>query len=94
MRKILEKREKGLVGFVIPSWIPGEHLPIISGKVGGLYDAEETDFFVNDWFIEDEDERPCHDVRISILGEKDGSYAVVIVGPSETKVAVDYRGEA
>lgn len=70
-KKILLDNRKHFRSIVIPGWafmVDKHELPIIAGKVGGLYRGEELDAF--DLYL-----RPhlskviCHPLRIAVLAE-------------------------
>ncbi len=66
---ILLKRKKYLCSFVVPSWDINETgLPIIAGKVGGLYAGEELDKFEQE-YIKELALVLCHSLRIAVLAE-------------------------
>jgi hypothetical protein len=67
VKKVLLSRDKFLCSTVIPSWCE-QHLPIVAGKIGGLYAGEElVDMEMK--FIPAMEENICHDVRIAVLAE-------------------------
>jgi hypothetical protein len=72
VKAILLQKEKHLCSVVIPSWVspgegfPDEELPIIAGKIGGLYSREEVTTFMEEYG--DNIERAiCHPVRIAVI---------------------------
>jgi len=69
-RKVLCENHKYLKGVVIPSWDNGvfEELPIIAGKVGGLYESEEIVTFEID-IIPELKKGLCHPMRIAVIAE-------------------------
>jgi hypothetical protein len=70
-KKALLRREKYMCSTIIPSWAKTETegLPIIAGKIGGLYSGEEIDSF-EQYVIPDELEPViCHPLRIAVLAE-------------------------
>lgn len=69
VRKVLIGNEKYLQSVEIPHWDKGRTpLPIIAGKIGGLYSREELDTF-RDRFIPAIEKLICHEVRIAVLAE-------------------------
>jgi hypothetical protein len=67
VKKVLLKRDKFLCSTIIPSWCK-QRLPIVAGKIGGLYAGEE----LNDMeleYIPELEKRLCHEVRIAVLAE-------------------------
>jgi hypothetical protein len=67
VKKVLFSRDKFLCSTVIPSWCK-QRLPIVAGKIGGLYAGEElVDMEMK--FIPAIEENICHDVRIAVLAE-------------------------
>lgn len=68
-RKHLLKREKHHMAIVLPSWVGfGEQLPIIAGKVGGLYQGGELHYF--EQIAEELAKDLCHQMRIAVLAEE------------------------
>ncbi len=68
---ILLHQEKYLCSVAIPHWNAaneGPELPIIAGKVGGLYRGEELDTFEDDLVLQLESVL-CHPMRIAVLAE-------------------------
>ena len=66
--KILLSDEKYLKSTQIEGWTGLKHdLPIIAGKIGGLYDQEEIDS-MRDMLNEIED-KLCHEIRVCVLAE-------------------------
>lgn len=59
------QQDKYLVAGQLPSWEPGKLLPIIAGKIGGLYPGSE----IHEFEIRLDFDRLCHDVRIAVLAE-------------------------
>ena len=71
-REVLLRREKFLCSTEIPSWEgadPATYLPIIAGKVGGLYAGEELNTFEFD-LCDELATRICHPLRIAVLAEQ------------------------
>jgi len=68
-KSVLLKNEKYLRGIVVPMWgeNPGE-LPIIAGKIGGMYSGEELDIFEVEIAPALADVL-CHPMRIAVLAE-------------------------
>ena len=50
----------------------GEY-PIIAGKVHATYIGGEGDHFLIETFGSDDDNTPCHPLRVSVLTDSDGS---------------------
>lgn len=68
-KAVLTSREKYLCTATLPSWLDDEkELPIIAGKVGGLYPGEEIHIFAFK-FVEELELRICHPLRIAVLAE-------------------------
>lgn len=70
-KSVLLGNEKYLCSTTIPHWNSekeGKELPIIAGKIGGLYDQEEIDTFEFE-FIPKLKEKLCHSLRIAVLAE-------------------------
>lgn len=66
---VLLGREKYLCSTVLPSWGgPDKYLPIIAGKIGGLFREEEIDTFRYE-FIPQLEGLICHPLRIAVLAE-------------------------
>ena len=69
---ILLGNEKYLMSIKIPHWnnenIEKKTLPIIAGKIGGLYPGEELDRF-EVYFVPEIESLICHTVRIAVLAE-------------------------
>jgi hypothetical protein len=66
---VLLRREKYLCSSEIPGWdSTGEPLPIIAGKVGGVYVGEELDVFAKD-LNKLLSKILCHSLRIAVLAE-------------------------
>lgn len=68
MKKVLVCDDKYLRGVVIPMWTGGgcPELPIIAGKVGGLYSGEEKAVFDLELRNQIED-TICHPVDVAVL---------------------------
>ena len=70
VKKILLANDKYLCSRIIPSWVrEGEELPIIAGKIGGLYSGEEIDVFEEEYRKEIA-KVICHPMRVALLAEK------------------------
>ncbi len=67
-KKILLKTDKFLCSSVIPGWSNEPELPIIAGKIGGLYSGEELHTFEFE-IIPDLAAKICHPLRIAVLAE-------------------------
>ncbi len=68
-REVLTGDDKYLCGSILPSWQPGETLPIIAGKIGGMYAGEELHTFA--WDLAPRlESRLCHRLRIAVLAEQ------------------------
>ena len=68
---VLLLREKYLCSTVVPHWNAaneGPELPIIAGKVGGLYRGEELDTFEHE-LVPALEAVLCHQMRIAVLAE-------------------------
>ncbi len=66
---ILGGTEKHLCGSLLPSWLPGETLPIVAGKIGGMYAGEELHTF--EWeLLPRLESRLCHPLRVAVLAEQ------------------------
>lgn len=71
-KEVLCKNEKYLKGIVIPSWKnENENLPIIAGKIGGMYANEECNEMEFN-LIPEIQEKMCaeHKIRIAVLAEQ------------------------
>ena len=69
IRKVLIGDRKYLKSIEIPHWGRGnEKLPIIAGKIGGLYGGEELHSFEFE-FIPKIKKLICHEIRIAVLAE-------------------------
>lgn len=83
-KSILLHREKYLCSVVVPHWnaaSEGPELPIIAGKVGGLYRGDELDTFEHDLALVLEAVL-CHPMRIAVLAET--GERIVTVTPRPT----------
>lgn len=74
-KKILLGKEKYLCSLIIPGWggksniTNGTNLPIIAGKIGGLYQGEEIVTFETE-LIPEIKKKICHPVRIAVLADE------------------------
>lgn len=70
IKQILLEKEKFLCSVTIPTWEEdGGELPIIAGKIGGLYGSEELHTF--DFELNGQISKViCHPVRIAVLAEQ------------------------
>lgn len=69
--KVLLKHKKHLNSIQIPHWDKdSKPLPIIAGKIGGMYKGEELDIFELE-LIPEIEELICHKVRIAVLAENE-----------------------
>lgn len=68
--RLLRERDSGKYFSVhqIPSWQPGEQLPIFAGKIGGLYGGEELHLF-EEGMVPEIAKVICHPVRFAVLAE-------------------------
>ena len=68
--RILVKDDKYLCGQSILTWqdATSKELPIIAGKIGGLYAGEEIDTF-REKIISKLAKKICHSIRIAVLAE-------------------------
>lgn len=78
MESVLVRSGKYLTGRRIESWQVGEFLPIIAGKIGGMYGGEEIVEMTYELFTPDN--APCHPVRMAVLSDTGGA-AVLKVCP-------------
>ena len=71
-KAVLLGNDKYLCSTTIPTWDgTGAELPIIAGKIGGLYAGEELDTF--DIYLADELSKVlCHPLRVAVLAEQGG----------------------
>jgi len=70
VKAVLLSSNKYLMSIEIPHWNGGtEPLPIIAGKIGGLYAGEELNTFEFE-FIPEIENSICHVIRIAVLAEK------------------------
>ena len=69
-KRVLLKDGKLLRGVMVSSWTGSydPHLPIIAGKVGGLYSGEELDVFEQE-LVQELSASICHELRIAVLAE-------------------------
>lgn len=79
-KSILIGNEKYLCSSQIQSWTDeGKMLPIIAGKVGGLYEGEELHDFECD-YIPRLEKVICHPLRVAVLADR--GEQIFIVKPS------------
>lgn len=72
VKAVLLGKDKFLCSTVLPGWWgEGAELPILAGKIGGLYAGEELSDFEND-FVPKLEKTCCHPVRIAVLCESFG----------------------
>ena len=84
-KRVLLQDSKYLKGVVIPMWGGGVgELPIIAGKVGGLYKGEELVTFENE-LIPELEKVICHPLRIAVLAES--GEQIFTTNPVEQKPA-------
>ena len=70
VKSVLLSSEKFLMSVEIPHWNGGDKpLPIIAGKVGGLYFGEELDTFRYELIPKIKSEI-CHEIRIAVIAEQ------------------------
>lgn len=68
-KKVLLMQEKYLCSQILDSWSSGNiTMPIIAGKIGGLYCGEELDTFIGE-LIPAIEALICHSMRIAVLAE-------------------------
>lgn len=71
-KKVLSGSDKYFTGIAIPSWNQDsdvQELPIIAGKIGGLYPGEELDTFKAK-LVPALAEVICHPLRIAVIAEQ------------------------
>lgn len=68
LKTVLLGNDKYLKSEVVPSWESDRRLPIIAGKIGGLYGGEELDEMEHKYGLEIE-AGICHPVRLAVLAE-------------------------
>lgn len=84
-KKILLDRNKFLCSITIPSWeSKDKELPIIAGKIGGLYKNEEFHTFENELNPQLEKEL-CHSLRIVVLSDSAEEELYIIHGKKKPK---------
>lgn len=74
-KDVLCQNGKYLKGVVIPTWCEGGgELPIISGKIGGMWSGQEFNDMGNE-YIPLIQEKMCNDctIRIVVLGDSNGT---------------------
>ena len=69
-KRVLLKDGKFLRGVMVSSWTgcSDSHLPIIAGKIGGLYSGEELYNFEHD-LVPELSASICHELRIAVIAE-------------------------
>jgi len=78
LKSVLLLKDKYLTGVQIPTWLNDDcHLPIIAGKIGSMGPSGE---FITLMELFDEDNAPCHPVRIAILHDF-GKSCVYMITP-------------
>lgn len=80
-KEVLLGRDKHLCSVVIHGWGNKSYLPIIAGKIGGLYRGEELHTF-EDEFIPELRKTICHPIRIAVLAQ-DGEQIYKVVPEAE-----------
>lgn len=90
-KSVLLERHKYLCSITLPSWEKiedddGHTLPIIAGKIGGLYPGEELDS-INDGFRRDLAPLLCHPLRIAVLAEQ--GQAIFTIQPGHLEMEHD-----
>jgi len=71
VKSVLLSSEKYLMSIEIPHWNGVDKpLPIIAGKIGGLYSGEELDTFRYK-IIPKIELTICHEIRIAVIAEQD-----------------------
>lgn len=80
-KKVLLGNVKELCSRQLPSWEKGKKLPIISGKIGGLYENEEVHTF-KDEFIPKMQKLMCkgHSIKIGIFPDGCDPVLMVAIG--------------
>lgn len=67
-RVLCEEQAKRFVAYRIPSWQPGERLPIIAGKVGGSYPGEEFMTFESE-VVPALELVVCHPLSLAVIAD-------------------------
>lgn len=67
VKKVLMGKHKYLCSTLVPSWCK-QRLPIVAGKIGGMYAGEEL-VDMETKYVPAIEKRVCHDVRIAVLAE-------------------------
>lgn len=67
VKKVLLGKHKHLCSTIIPSWCK-QRLPIVAGKIGGLYAGQELVDMETE-YVPAMEKKICHDVRIAVLAE-------------------------
>ena len=68
LKELLLGNDKFLCSQQVLSWEKDEFLPIIAGKIGGLFSNDEIFTFETE-FIPDIEDRICHNIRIAVLAD-------------------------
>jgi len=70
LKGVLLGHEKHLMSIEIPHWNGGvKPLPIIAGKIGGLYSGEELNTFEFE-FVPEIKKTICHPIRIAVIADE------------------------
>lgn len=77
-KTILLAKRKHLCSGAVPSWIAGEKLPIIAGRICGMHPQEEIHDFENE-FVPELEKVICHPMRIAVLAE--GGQEILVALP-------------
>ena len=88
-REVLLATDKFLCSVEIPSWQPGNVLPIIAGKIGGTY-SEEEHVTMQFELREALEPKLCHPLRIAVHCDGAQSYLYVF-DPDGAHEAVQLR---
>lgn len=83
VKEVLEQSEKHLTGIAIP-WPHDNNLemPIVAGRIGGLYQGEEIDA-MKELITDQLEPILCHAVRIAVLSEQDE--VILVANPSRPR---------
>lgn len=89
-KEVLCENDKYLKGIEIPSWEGEGNLPIIAGKIGGLYANEECNCMEYE-LIPQIQEKMCpeHKIRIAVMAEQGN--ALFEFDKNEIKDLIDER---
>ena len=82
-KKYLLGDEKYLCSRIVPSWQDGKFLPIIAGKVGGLYAGEER-HWIERTLLEMSDEL-CHEFSVAVLPDDISQAGIISTHPGQRK---------